>query len=401
MRRTFTALLMAAVSLGALATVASAQERVKIGIINDQSGVYADSSGLGSVVSAQMAIDEFRAKHPKMKVELVSADHQNKPDIGTSIARRWIDTEGVDALVDIQNSAVALAVQHIARQSKKIAIFTGAVTPDLSGKGCSPTGVHWAMDAYSLAAGPVQALSDKKKWFFITVDLAGGHLFESEGMKAVKAAGGQSVGSARHPLGSQDMSSFLLQAQASGAQVIALANAGADAVNTIKGAAEFGLMKGGIAVSPLLFFDTDIKAVGLPLTQDMVIGTGFYWDLNDRTRAFAKAFSEKFKKMPTQYQASVYAATTHYLNAVAAAGTTESGAVMAKMRETPIDYMGETKGTIRPDGRVTYDVFVMQVKKPAESTGEWDLMRAIRTIPADKAFRPLSESECPLVAKAG
>lgn len=400
MRHTVIAMTLLAAATATLALPAGAQERVKIGILNDQSGTYADTSGLGSVTSAQMAVEEFRASHPNIKVEMVAADHQNKPDIGTSIARRWYDTENVDAIIDIQNSAVALAVQHIARQAKKVSIVTGAVTPELSGKSCSPTGVHWAMDAYSLAAGPVQALSDKKRWFFITVDLAGGHLFEGEGVKAVKAAGGQFVGSVRHPLGTADMSSYLLQAQAARPDVIALANAGSDAINTIKGANEFGLQKAGVAISPLLFFDTDIKAIGLQLTQGMVIGTGFYWDLNDKTRTFAKAFSERFKRMPTQYQASVYAATLHYLKAVAAARSTASETVMAKMREMPIEYMGDQKGQLRPDGRVLYDVYVMQVKTPAESIAEWDLMRAIRTIPADKAFRPLSESECPL-AKAG
>ncbi len=394
--------LLASALLSMLAAVpAAAQSRVKIGVLNDQSGPYSDTSGLGSVVAAQMAVEEFRATHPNMQVELVSADHQNKPDIGTGIARQWYDKDGVDAIVDIQNSAVALAVQHLAGQAGKISIVTGAVTPELSGKGCSPTGVFWAMDAYSLAAGPVQALADRKKWFFITVDLAGGLLFEREGEKALNAAGGTVIGRVRHPLGSPDMSAYLLQAQSAGAEVIALANAGADLINSIKGANEFGLLARGTAMAPLLMFDTDVKAVGLPLAQGMVIGTGFYWDLNDETRAFARRFAERFKRMPTQYQASVYAATRHYLKAVEAARTTESAPVIAKFRELPIDYMAEHPGHTRPDGRVTYDVYVMQVKTPAESKGEWDLMRRLRTIPAESAFRPLSESECPLVNKAG
>jgi branched-chain amino acid transport system substrate-binding protein len=298
-----------------------AQTSVKIGVLNDQSGVYADTSGLGSVNAAQIAVDEFRAKRPDIKVEIVSADHQNKPDTATAIARRWYDAENVDAIVDLQNSAVALAVQLLARQSKKISIVTGAVTPVLSGKECSATGVVWSMDAYSLVTGPVRALADKKKWFFMTVDLAGGHLFEAEGVAAVNANGGTVVGHARHPLNSPDMSSFLLQAQSAGPDVITLANAGNDAINSIKGAKEFGLFDRGISVAPLLFFETDIKSVGLDLTQGMVMGTGFYWDLNDRTRAFAKQFGERFKqRMPTQYQASVYAATKHYLAAVVCRG---------------------------------------------------------------------------------
>lgn len=377
---------------------AAAQERIKIGVLNDQSGVYSDTSGLGSVTAAQLAVEEFRAAHPRIEVELVSADHQNKPDVATAIARRWYDTENVDAIADLQNSAVALAVQHLANQKRKISIVTGAVTPELSGKGCSPTGVHWSMDAYSLTIGPVRALADKKKWFFLTVDLAGGHLFEAEGMAAVRSSGGEVVGRARHPLGTADMSSYLLNAQTLGAQVIALANAGADAINSIKGANEFGLTASGIALAPLLMFETDIKSVGLQVAQGMVIGTGFYWDMNENTRAFAKTFHERFKRMPTQYQASVYASVRHYLKAVAAAGKTESGAVIAKMREMPVDYFSDRTGTVRSDGRVLYDVHVMQVKKPAESKHEWDLLRLVRTIPADEAFRPLSQSECPLVA---
>ena len=383
-----------------LPAAAGAQTKVKVGILNDQSGVYADTSGPGSVVSAQIAIEEFRAAHPSIQVDLVSADHQNKPDLGSAIVRRWFDTENVDAIADLQNSAVALAVQNVAKESKKVSIVTGAVTPDLTGKGCSPTGITWAMDAYSLATGPVQALADKKKWFFMTVDLAGGHLFEGEGSAAVQAAGGQVVGRVRHPLGTPDMSSYLLQAQSSGANVIGLANAGGDAINSIKGAAEFGLRDQGISMSPLLFFETDIKAVGLQLTQGMVIGTGFYWDLTDRTRAFAKVFAERFRqRMPTQYQASVYASVRHYLNAVAAAGTTESGAVIAKMREMPADYFSDTKAVVRPDGRVVYDIHVMQVKTPAESKSEWDLLKVVRTIPAEKAFRTFDQTACPLVKK--
>ncbi len=401
MKQVLTGLAAAALALVLAVVPAAGQSRVKIGVLNDQSGPYSDTSGPGSVVAAQMAVDEFRASHPGMQIELASADHQNKPDVGTGIARQWYDKDGVDAIVDIQNSAVALAVQHVAAQMGKVSIVTGAVTPELSGKGCSPTGVFWAMDAYSLAAGPVQALSDKKKWFFITVDLAGGLLFEREGEKAVNAAGGTVIGRARHPLGSPDMSAYLLQAQSAGAEVIALANAGADLINSIKGANEFGLLAHGTSIAPLLMFDTDVKAVGLPLAQGMVIGSGFYWDLNDQTRAFAKRFFERFKRMPTQYQASVYAATGHYLKAVAAAGMTDAAAVLAKFRELPIDYMSEHPGHTRPDGRVTYDVYVMQVKTPAESTGDWDLMRRLRTIPAESAFRPLSESECPLVNKAG
>ena len=390
---------LGAVWLAGASPSADAQTRVKIGVLNDQSGAYSDASGPGGVVAAQLAVDEFRAAHPAIQVELVSADHQNKPDIASVIARRWFDVEHVDAIADLQNSAIAVAVQNIANQLKKVSIVTGAVTPELTGKSCSPTGVVWSMDAYSLAIGPVRALSEQRKWFFITVDLAGGMLLEGEGVTAVNAAGGQVVGRARHPLGTSDMSSYLLQAQAAGANVISLANAGTDTINSIKGASEFRMREHGVSVAPMLFFEPEMRAVGLPLAQGMVIGTGFYWDLNDRSRAFAKAFSERFKQMPTQYQASVYAGVRHYLAAVAAAGSTDSAAVMAKMRELPADYFSDHPARIRPDGRVVYDVNVMQVKTPAESKGEWDLLRLVQTIPAEAAFRPLEQSECPLVRR--
>lgn len=392
---------LALVWLGCHPPAAEAQVHVKIGVLNDQSGVYSDSSGLGSVVAAQLAAEEFQAAHPSIPVEIVSADHANKPDVASAIARRWLETEGVDAVADIQNSAIALAVQNIANQDHKVSLATGAVTPELSGKSCSPTGVHWSMDAYSLVTGPVRALADKKRWFFITVDLAGGQLFENEGRAAVTAAGGQVVGSARHPLGSSDMSSYLLQARSAGANVIALANAGADTINSIKGASEFGLLDSGVSMAPLLMFEPDIKAVGLPIAKGMVIGTGFYWDLNDATRAFAKRFSDRFRRMPTQYQASVYAVVRHYLGAVAAAGTVESGKVMETMRATPAYYFSDHAAHIRPDGRTIYDVHVMQVKAPGESKGEWDLLRLVQTIPGESAFRPADQSACPLVKKAG
>lgn len=379
---------------------AAAQDRVKIGILNDQSGVYSDQSGRGSVVAAQIAIDEFRARHPKTQVELISADHQNKPDVATAIARRWFDTEQVDMIADLQNSAVSLAVQHLANQSRKVTIVTSSVSPDLYGKACSPTGIHWAMDAYALAIGPVEALAEKKKWFFITVDLSGGHLFEREGIASVKGVGGEVVGRGRHPLGTSDMSSYLLNAQTLGAQVVGLANAGQDAINAIKGASEFGLTAAGIRVAPMLLHDSDIKAVGLPLTKGMVFGTNYYWDMSEGTRAFAKVFQERFKRMPTDYQANIYMSVRHYLKGVAGAGTVESSAVMARMREMPIELFDGATGTLRPDGRVVYETYVMQVKTPEESRGEWDLLKQIGRLTTDRAFRPLSASECPLVNKS-
>ncbi|TDR88068.1 ABC transporter substrate-binding protein [Enterovirga rhinocerotis] len=395
-------MLAAALAMGLAATAPDARAQppaVKIGILNDQTGVYSDHSGLGSVVAAQMAIDEFVKANPGARVELLSADHLNKPDVATSIARKWIDQDGVHLIADLQNSAISLAVQHLGNQTKRITIATSSVTPDLYGKACSPTGIHWAMDPFALAIGPTRALADKKKWFFLTVDLSGGHLFEEQGVAAVKAVGGEVVGRARHPLGSADMSSYLLNAQSLGAQVVGLANAGQDAIKSIKGANEFGLTAGGIKVAPLLFHDSDIKAVGLDQTGGMVIGTNYYWDLDEGSRVFGRAFFERTKKMPTDYQFNIYASVRHYLKGVAAAGTVDADKVMAKMRELPIELFGDKRGALRPDGRVVYDTYVMQVKTPAESKGEWDLLKQIGHLPADKAFRPASETECP-AAKA-
>ena len=392
-------IVLAGAALLAFACGVQAQEAVKIGILNDMSGVYSDQSGKGAVVAAQMAIDEFQKARPQVKVELVTADHQNKPDIATTIARRWFDQEKVDMIADLQNSSISLAVQLLAAQAKKITIVTSSVTPELYTKGCSPTGIHWAMDAYAQAVGPVQALADRKKWFFLTVDLAGGHLFEGEGIAAVKAQGGDVVGRARHPLGTADMSSYLLNAQTLGAQVVGLANAGQDAIASIKGANEFGLIASGILVAPMLFHDSDIKAVGLGQTKGMVIGTNFYWDLNEGTRAFGRAFFERFKRMPTDYQANIYTSVRHYLKAVGAAGTTDPTPVMTKMRELPIELFDGKTASLRPDGRVLYELYVMQVKTPEESKGEWDLMKPLRTIPVEKSFKPMVPGECPLVGK--
>ena len=396
MKAAITGLLLAA-SLGMSGV--QAQERVKIGILGDQSGVYADAGGPGSVVAAQIAIDEFRASHPGIPVSLVSADHQNKPDVALSIAGRWLDAENVDMIADLQNSSVSLAVQKFAGDRNRITITTSSVTPELYNAGCTATGIHWAMDAYALVAGPVRTLSARKRWFFITVDLAGGHLFEKAGMDAVRAHGDEVVGSARHPLGTADMSSFLLAAQARGAQVIALADAGTDAINAIKGASEFGLMAAGVAVTPLLFHVSDVKATGLQTTQGMVFGTNYYWDENDHTRRFAQAFFARFNGMPTDYQANVYTAVRHYLVAVAAAGTTDGAAVMKAMRDRPIELFSDRTGTLRADGRVVYDTDVVQVKAPNEAKGPWDLVKVIRTIPAEQAFPPLSESRCPLLKR--
>ncbi len=388
---------IAAVWMGLSVAAAAQPLHVKIGVMNDMSGVYSGTSGPGSVVTARLAIEEFQASHPGIAVELVTADHANKADLASGIARRWYEAENVDAIADIQNSAIAVAVQAIANADRKISLATGAVTPELTGKACSPTGLLWSLDAYSLVTGPVQALTDKKKWFFITVDLAGGLLFESEGRSAVLAAGDQVVGSAHHPLGSADMSAYVLQAQAAGADAVALANAGSDTINSIKAASEFGLLDRGVAVVPLLMFEPDVKAVGLATAKGMLISTGFYWDLNDASRAFTKRFQERFSSVPTQYQASVYAAVRHYLEAVAATGTTDGAKVMAAMRATPAFYFGDKPATIRPDGRTIYDVHVMQVKSPQESKGPWDLLRLVRTIPGEQAFRPLDQSTCPLL----
>jgi branched-chain amino acid transport system substrate-binding protein len=373
---------------------------VKIGVMNDMSGTYADLAGPGSVVAAQMAVEDSPAAKG-LKVEIVGADHQNKPDIGSNIVRQWIDRDQVDVIVDVPTSSVALAVNQIVKDKNKVFLVSGAASSDLTGKACSPNTVHWTYDTWSLANGTGTAIvkTGGKTWFFLTADYAFGHALERDTAAVVEKNGGKVVGRVRHPFPATDFSSFLLQAQASKAQIIGLANAGADTTNAIKQAAEFGIVKGGQSLAALLIFLTDIKALGLPTAQGLVFTEAWYWDQNDANRAFAKKFAERNRGVyPSMVHAGVYSAVTHYLKAVADLKSDSDGkAVVAKMKSMPTEDALFGKGTIRADGRKIHPMYLFEVKKPAESKGEWDLYKLRATIPAEEAFRPMAEGGCPLV----
>lgn len=393
-------ILSTALILGLMAGAASADMNVKIGVLNDRSGVYADLSGEGSVIAAQMAVEDFKAADKGIKVDILSADHQNKPDIGSNIARQWYDQDGVDAIVDVPTSSVALAVSQVTKEKNKVFIDSGAGAADLTGKQCSPNTIHWTYDTWSLAHGTGSAMVKQggDTWFFITADYAFGQALEKDTSAVVQQAGGKVLGSVKHPFPGSDFSSFLLQAQSSGAKVIGLANAGGDTINTIKQASEFGITQGGQQLAGLLIFISDINALGLQVAQGLVLTEAFYWDLNDDTRAWSKRFAEKSGgKMPTMVQAGVYAGVLHYLKAIDATKSKDAPAVIAKMKETPTDDPLFGKGQVRADGRVTHNMYLFQVKKPDESKGPWDYYKLLATIPADQAFRPLNEGGCPLV----
>ena len=373
---------------------------IKIGVLNDRSGVYADLAGEGSVIAAKMAVEDFGAAAKGIKVEIISADHQNKPDIASNISRQWIDQDGVDVIADVPTSSAALAVNEVVREKNKIFLVSGAATSDLTGPKCSPNTVHWTYDTWALAHGTGKAMVEQggKKWFFITADYAFGQALERDTAAVVKEAGGEVVGSVKHPFPGQDFSSFLLQAQSSGAQVIGLANAGGDTINSIKQAAEFGITQGGQKLAGLLIFITDVHALGLQTAQGLVLTEAFYWDKDDGTRAFAKRFAERHDgKMPSMVHAGVYASVLHYLKAIDAVKSKDPKVVMAKMKEMPSEDPLFGKGKIRPDGRHVHDMYLFEVKKPEESKGPWDYYKALATIPADKAFRPLDQGGCPLV----
>ena len=375
---------------------------VRIGVLNDQSGIYADVTGQASVIAARMAVEDYGGKVKGVPVEVIFADHQNKPDIGSNIANQWYDRDGVDVIVDVPTSSVGLAVQNIAKEKGKVMIDHGAATSDLTGKACSPTGIHWTYDTYALANGTGRALVEQgaKKWYFITADYAFGHALERDTSNAVTAAGGEVVGTVRSPFPSTDFSSFLLQAQGSGADVIGLANAGGDTVNSIKQAAEFGITQGGQKLASLLVFLSDVHSLGLEVSQGLVLTTGFYWDLNDETRAFAKRFGERNGgKMPTMVQAGIYSSVMHYLKAVEATKSDDGKTVVDQMKKTPVNDFFAKGGTIREDGRMVHDMYLMQIKSPAESKGPYDYYKLLATIPGDQAFRPMDKGECPLVAK--
>jgi branched-chain amino acid transport system substrate-binding protein len=372
---------------------------IKLGVLNDMSSLYSDIGGKGSVVAAQMAADDV-GNIPGARVEIVFADHLNKPDVGAAITRQWIDVDQVDAIVDVPTSSVGLAVQEVTREKKRIFLMSGPATSDLTGKNCSPYGFAWTYDTYALAHGTGGEIVKEggDTWFFITADYAFGHALERDTSNAVKAAGGKVLGAVRAPLNTQDFSSFLLQAQASKAKVIGLANAGGDTINSIKQAAEFGLASGGQRLAGLLVFLTDIHSLGLKTTQGLTITSAWYWDKDDASRAFARRFMEKYRGIPPTYtQAGVYSAVSHYLKAIKAIGTDDADKVSEQMRKTKINDFMTKDGWIREDGRIMRDMYLERVKSPEESQYPFDYFKILATIPANEAYRPLKEGGCPLV----
>jgi len=373
---------------------------IKMGVLTDMSSLYTDLSGAGSVLAAKMAVEDSGIEKRGYKVEVVSADHQNKPDIGSGIARQWYDVDKVDVILDTPNSGVALAVNQITKDKNKVFLASGPASSDLTGKACSPNTVHWTYDTWMLANGTGGAIvkSGGDSWFFLTADYAFGHALERDTEAVVLKNGGKVLGKVRAPLNTQDFSSFLLQAQASKAKIIGLANAGGDTTNSIKQAAEFGIVKGGQNLAGLLVFLTDVNALGLPTAQGLIVTNTFYWDKDDQTRAFAKRFAPLNKGIhPTMIHAGVYASVLHYLKSVEALKSDDGVKVVAKMKEMPTDDPLFGKGTIRVDGRKVHPAYLMEVKKPAESKGPWDYYKVRATIPADQAFRPLKDGDCPLV----
>jgi branched-chain amino acid transport system substrate-binding protein len=374
---------------------------VRIGVLNDQSGLYADLGGPGSVVAARMAVEDAGATVLGKPVEIVVADHQNKADIGAAIARRWFDTEKVDMAIGFDNSSVALAVEQLAAEHNRIAIAGAVGSTAFTGKACTPTEASWLYDSYALTTSLARSVvaEGRDTWFFLTVDYAFGHSLEADATSAVLAAGGKVLGSVRHPLNTADFSSYLLQAQASGAKVVALANGGGDMINAIKQAGEFGLTRGGQTVVSLLVFISDVHSMGLQTAQGLKFVTAFYRDRDEDSRAWSKRFFARHGRMPTMAQAGVYSAIRHYLAAIAAAGTDEAQAVMAKMREIPVNDFYAKNGHLREDGRLVHDMYFAEVKKPAESREPWDDYKLLGTIPGAGAFRSLEEGGCPLVRR--
>jgi branched-chain amino acid transport system substrate-binding protein len=374
---------------------------VTIGVLTDETGVFSALSGEGSIEAARMAVEDFGGTVAGKPIRLIHADHQNKTDLGVEIARRWIDTEGVDAIVDVPNSAIVLALQELARARNRALLVSTAGTADLTGKACSPVGVHWTWDTYAFAASSAKSVVRQggDTWFFVTADFAFGQAMQRDATRIIEAAGGKVLGGVRHPLGAGDFSSFLLQAQSSGAKIVALANGGSDMTNSIKQASEFGLQKGGQKLAALAAYITDVHGVGLGVAQGLLLTTAFYWDRTEASRAWSKRFFDRRNAMPTQAQAGVYSAVTHYLKAVAATGSDDARTVVAKMREMPIHDFFAENGRIREDGRMVHDMYLAEVKTPSESRYPWDYYRILQTIPGDEAFRPISEGGCPLAAK--
>ncbi len=385
------------------ATLAAAQSKppLKLGLILDMSGPYADITGPGSVAAAQLAAEDAGGEALGRKIEVLSADHFNKADVAGTTAREWFDNQGVEAIMDVAASATALAANEIAKARNKILLLSGPGAIRITNEACGPYTVHWAYDTYSLSKSTATAMVKQggDSWFFITADYAFGHDLEKDASNFAKANGGKVLGSARHPLNSPDFSSFLLQAQSSGAKVVGLANAGADMITAVKQASEFGLTKSGQKLAVLLGYISDVESLGLPVAKGLLLTEPFYWDRTDETRAWSKRFFDKFKKMPTAAQAGVYSSMSHYLKAVKQAGSTDSAAVMKIMKETPVNDFFAQGGVIREDGRMVHDMYLFQVKAPEESKGKYDDYKLLTTIPGKDAFLPLSESKCPLVKK--
>ena len=397
-----TAAVLPALALTSPAAARVSDDVVRIGVLNDQSGIYADIGGQGSVVAARMAVEEFGGAVLGKSVDVVFGDHQNKPDVGSVIARRWIDVEKVDAIVDVPSSATALGVLSVTREKNRMLLLSGPGLSDFTGRQCAPTSIHWTYDTYAMANGTARALVQQggDTWFFITADNAGSHSQERDATDFVKKAGGRVLGSIRHPLATTDFSSFLLQARASRAKVIGLANAGNDTVNAIKQAKEFGITQGGQKLAALLMFISDIHAIGLADAQGLVFTDSFYWDANDRTRAWSKQFMGRHGgRAPTSVQAGVYGAVLHYLKAIKEAGTDEPTVVAKRMKELPVNDFWSDNFKIRQDGRVVRDMYLFEVKKPSESQGPWDYYKLLASVPGDDAFRPMSEGGCPLATQ--
>lgn len=395
------ATLMTSAAMGLLLAAAAQAQDVRIGVLNDRSGIYADLSGEGSVVAARMAVEDFDAASKGIDVSIISADHQNRPDVAATLARQWYDQDNVDLIVDVPTSSNALAVAEITREKNKVFINSGAGTTELTGGQCTPNTVHWTYDTWALANGTGSAMVDAgaDKWFFLTADYAFGHALESDTAAVVEAAGGEVLGRVRHPFPGQDFSSFLLQAQSSGAQVIGLANAGGDTVNAIKQAAEFGITQAGQSLAGLLIFITDIHALGLEAAQGLVLTESFYWDMNDDTREWSDRFAAQMSgQKPTMVHAGVYAGVMHYLKAVESLGNADDGAaVVAAMKDIPTADPLFGEGEIRPDGRKLHDMYLFRVKAPSESSAPWDYYDLVATIPAASAFKPMEGGGCPLV----
>ena len=391
--------LAAALAASGAAQAQISDNVVRIGVLTDLSSIYSDVAGKGTVIATQMAIDDFiAAEKPAFKVEMVSADHQNKGDIAANKAREWFEREKVDVASELVTTSVALAVQKIAKEKNKIALVSGAASTRVTNEDCNDVTVHWTYDTYAVAIGTAKAVTKAggKKWFFLTADYAFGHSLEKDAIDVVKANGGEVVGTVRHPFPGSDFSSFLLKAQSSGAQIIGLANAGGDTINSIKQAAEFGITPKQ-QLAGLLMFISDVHSLGLKTTQSMYLTEGFYWNLNDDTRAWSKRFFAQHKRMPTMVQAGQYSSVMHYLKAVKATGSDDTQKVMTQMKKTPVNDFFAKNGSIRADGRMVHDMYLLQVKKPNESTTPWDYYNVVATIPAAEAFQPLSASKCPLV----